>query len=164
MKPQIEILENVTAMLKRTPALTFTYVKQEMVRFGNRFRKRLRKERMSGRPGINAPKLSKGKNLSAWTKGDSIQNLTTTARITRILVAHEQGAKINADGGGYLYIHGKNRQIVARVKSVTIPARLGFRSMWREMVPDEKARIQNAMNRAVKVASERNVQQIIKNI
>lgn len=166
------IFENVTPMLQRTKDLTFSFVKQEMVRFGNRFRKRMVKERMSGRPGIDAPKLAKGKNLSAWTKGDDLSNLTTTARITRILVKHEKGGPIFSRSGGYLFLQNRggkwnatttsSSNIFAKMRSVNIPARLGFRSLWNEVIPDERQRIKQAMNNAIKVAGERNVQNVIK--
>ncbi len=164
MKIGFEAVENVSAMLQRSTNLTYVYVKQEMVRFGLRFRKRMKNERMHGRPGINAPRFSriKDKNLSSWTKGNSISSLTTSARITRILKVHEEGATIVPKKGEYLIIRGKDGKIFARARRVVVPARLGFMSMWREVVPDEKERIKAAMQRAMQVASERNVKQLLK--
>ena len=52
MKLGYEIIENVGGMLKDVNGLTYTYVRQELQRFANRFKKKLARERMQGPPGI----------------------------------------------------------------------------------------------------------------
>lgn len=169
----LEIFENVSGMLKRVPDLMTLYTKQEMVRFGVRFRRTMKKEHMTGRPGIDAPKLSRlsDKNLTAWAKGNSLSNIATTGRITRILKVHEEGALIAPNTMMFLTSRSKakwtatmksDRIVIGKAMSVRIPPRLGFLRTWREMIPDELGRIQAAQARALKAAGEQAVKQVIR--
>lgn len=148
-----------TALLA-APELTVRFVRQELIRFSKRFKKKFIQDRMKGRPGINAPRMSQGKNVAAWVDGKTIGTLTAHAKIGRILKVHEEGRTIQARNGGYLFIR-KGNKIVAKVREVRIPARLGFRDTWNAMIPDARARIKRAMERAVKVARERATKKVI---
>lgn len=179
MKPGFELVENVGGMLKDVPKLTFTYVKQELGRFAGRFKSKLAKERMSGAPGINwfgAKTLKNSKHFRYYVEGNSIQSLAMVSKVSGILMMHETGGTIRAKSGGWLYIFdrrlryaGKRKKwnatmssatqsgIVARVKQVTLKPRLQFRATFKSMVPEERTRLNNTVDRAVKVARERNL-------
>lgn len=152
--------DTIRTALLAAPELTVRFVRQELVRFAKRFKKKFIRTRMMGPPGINAPRMSQGKHVAAWVDGKTIGTLTAHAKIGRILKVHEEGRTIQARGGGYLFIR-KGNQVVAKVRQVRIPARLGFRDAWNAMIPDARARIKRAMERAVKVANERKVKKIL---
>lgn len=144
------------------PDLTYRFVRQELVRFAKRFKKQFIKNRMSGRPGIDAPRMAKGKHVRTWVKGENRQvgTLVAYAQISRILKAHEEGRTITAKGGGYLFLKRGNK-VFAKVRSVKLPARLGFRSEWESTLPDTRARIKRSMERAVKVSNEQKVKKVL---
>lgn len=182
MKVGYEIVENVGAMLKDVPNLTFTYVRQELRRFANRFKKRLARERMSGPPGINwyhSKTLKGSRHLKYKVEGDSLKKLAMVSRISGVLMMHETGGTIRPRKGDWLYIQDRqvkygNRQpkwhatmgksalygITARVKSITLRPRLGFRMTFYNMVPEERQRLHAAMGRALTVARERNIKPV----
>lgn len=150
--------------LLAAPDLAYKFVRGELIRIGQRFKKKFIKDRMTGRPGINAPRLGnvKHKHVNAWVDGKNRQlgSLVLSAKIGRILKAHEEGRIIFPKKGRWLYIQ-KDNQIIARVSAVVIPARLGFKDAWQAMQPDARARIQREMVRAVKVAQKRTTEKII---
>lgn len=183
MKLGYKTIENVGAMLTRAPDLTYTYVRQELQRFANRFKKKLARERMSGRPGINwygARTLKNSKHFKYYVEGTNIKSLAMVSKISGTLMAHETGATIRAKPGGWLYIIDRKAKyagatarklrakmgwtapsgIVGKVKQVVIPARLEFRKTFRTMLPEEKARLNKAIGRALQVASERNAKTV----
>lgn len=161
---QFKIIAKATDTLRTAllaaPELTVRFVRQELIRFSKRFKRKFIRERMRGRPGIDAPRLSQGKHVATWVDGKTIGTLTAHAKIGRILKVHEEGRTIQARGGGYLFIR-KGNQVVAKVRQVRIPARLGFWDAWNAMIPDTRARIKRAMVRAVKVARERATKKVI---
>lgn len=116
-----------------TPNQQLRYMRGELSRGIKRIRKNFIRTQLHGPPGINAPILSKGKNVRAYVRGASLKDLTGYVGISRILHVHEVGLTIQAKHGGFLYLHEKgsgrvkNRPIFAVAKSVTVPARLRFR-------------------------------------
>ena len=67
--------------------------------------------------------------------------------------------------GGFLFLSKKNGvagkgRIFARVRSVTIPARLHFQETWTAEIPDGTKRVSDAMERAMRVALERRMKAI----
>lgn len=152
--------------LSNLSRLTYRYVRQEMSRHLPRFKRRLKKERMSGRPGIEAPFLSKGKHVATWVEGKDMQSLTANAKIGRVLKAHEEGRTIRPrEPGGWLFIRvgpRRGKKVVGRIKELRIPARLGFKDLWNSMLPDLKTRIRNAQQRAIKVATDKAGKRVIK--
>lgn len=146
--------------LLAVPEWTLRLVRQELIRFAGRFKKKFIRDRMMGRPGIDAPKLSQGKHVSAWVDGKTLGTLAAHAKIGRILKVHEEGRTIQARNGGYLFIR-KGNQVAAKVREVRIPGRLGFRDAWDAMIPDTRARIKRAMERAGKVALARQKKKLI---
>ncbi|MGH7260871.1 MAG: hypothetical protein ACREI9_09340 [Nitrospiraceae bacterium] len=102
--------DEVQQAFNDAPLLTFKFVKQEFKRNENRFRKAFIRARMSGAPGIMWGKRGKnvkqvGGNVRAFTKDDgSLGSLSFTARISRLLRTHEEGATLTPKTGGALAI------------------------------------------------------------
>jgi hypothetical protein len=112
------------------PRAQLRFMKSELGRGLNRMRKNFRKTQLHGAPGIHGEgKLSKGKNTFAWLDAKSLEHLSGTIGISRILNVHEQGLTIVAKKGGTLYLHEKGRgPIFAVAKKVVIPSRLRFQA------------------------------------
>lgn len=147
------------------PTETARFVKQELFRFARRVRRKLINERMKGRPGIVGGVLARGKNVQAFQTGTDLASLKAVNKISRILRMHEEGGPINVRHAAFLYLsrktgHGGKGQIFARVKTVTIPPRLGFEALWNREVPDGIRRIHAAMERAMRVALEKRMKAI----
>ena len=148
------------------PAQMFRFSRGEMTRFSARFRKKFIKERLSGRPGIKWGTARKvGKNVQSVVSGSSLDTLAVTGTLSRFLRVHEEGAVIQAKAG-FLFLSKKTGvkgqgKIFAKVKSVTIPARLGFVTMFKaQAVADLQPRLQKAAVRAVQVAMEQKLKQV----
>lgn len=151
--------------LELAPGLVQRNVKTEMTRFARRVRRKVIRERMNGAPGINGGQFKKGKHVQAFVTGNDLASLKAVNKISRILRVHEEGATITAKDGGFLFLSKKNRvkgqgKIVARVKQVVIPARLGFEQLWRREVPDGLKRIDAGVQRAMKEALDRQMKAV----
>lgn len=159
---RMEVVDLFRDALQIAPDITFRYVRSEISRHLNRFRKRMVRERMSGLPGISGGKMRdrSNKNLRVWIHGKSKGDLAGYAKISRFLRYHEEGRTIIPKSGDYLYIR-KGGIVVARVKKVVLPARLGFMDMWESMLPDGVARIEKAVGRAMKEIERRRVKNIV---
>lgn len=161
--------------LSEAPELTAKFVKGEMFRFARRVRRRTIQQ-MTGAKGRGpqskspADKLfggqfKRGKHVHAFSTGTDLSSLKAVTKISRILRVHEEGATITPRSGGFLFLSRKTRvkgkgSIFARVKSVTIPARLGFQKAWNAELSDGEKRIHAAMDRAMRVAMERRMKAI----
>jgi hypothetical protein len=154
-------LNELKQALHEAPDLAFRYARQEHSRCGQRFKKRFIAERLSGRPGINWQNAKRaGGGMKSTVTGQSLTSLKLTARLSRWLSKHETGGTITAKSGGWLYLHrgtGGSRRIVARVRSVTIPARLGFKALFNQMTPEILEKTGAAVSRAIRVSMERRV-------
>lgn len=159
---KMEIVDLFRDALQIAPDITVKYVRSEISRHLNRFRKRMVKERMSGLPGIDGGKMRdrKNKNLRVWIHGKTKESLAGYAKISRFLRYHEEGRTIVPKRGDYLYIK-EGGVVVARVKKVILPARLGFINMWDSMLPDGLSRIEKAVGWAMKDISSRRTKNII---
>lgn len=150
------------------PRETFTFLKQDFRRFGNRFVRRFKKERLHGRPGINALKMARrqDRNARAVVTGNSLGTLQVAGKLSRFLSAHERGATIRPKAGGYLSLSRKTGvkgqgKIFARRRVVQLPARLGFVTMFKAQAEaDLKARVPGTVQRALKVAFERRLKRV----
>jgi hypothetical protein len=162
-------LKELQQAFEEAPELTTRYVKGELSRFARRVRRKTIRERMSGRPGIEGGQFTRGKHVQGFATGSELATLKAVNKISRILRVHEEGAVITPRAAGWLYLSRKSGQagqgrIFARVKSVTIPARLGFEALWRREVPDGQRRIADAMARAMRVSMERRMKAITSTI
>jgi len=158
-------IEELQAALGDAPTETYRFVKQELFRFARRTRKKLIRERMQGAPGIKGGVLAKGGNVKAFQAGSDLPSLKAVNKISRVLRTHEEGHTFTPVKGSYLFLSrktgksGKGR-IFARVRSVTISARLGFETLWEREVPDGQTRVHDAMERALRVAMEKRMKAI----
>jgi hypothetical protein len=151
------------------PGLVHRNVKSELFRFARRVRRKVIRERMSGRPGIDGGQFRRGKHVQGFVTGNDLASLKAVNKISRILRVHEEGGVITAKGGGWLYLSRKTRvkgqgRIFARVKQVVIPARLGFEMVWRREAPDGVAKVASAMERAMREAVDRQFKAITRTV
>lgn len=149
--------------LEEAPRLVQRNVKSEMLRFTKRVRRKVIRERMNGRPGIDGGQFKKGKHVQGFVTGSDLATLKAVNKISRVLRVHEEGHTFNPTGGRkWIYLSRKNRikgkgAIFARVKQVVIPARLGFEKVWRREVPDGIKRIADGVERAMREAIDRKI-------
>jgi hypothetical protein len=148
--------------LEAAPAEAFRYVKSPVFRFARRVARRVKLEGLSGRPGIaGGPwKRLSDKNVRGFTVGSDLGSLKAVSKASRILRTHIEGATITARGAGYLFLSKKSGKagagrVFARVRSVTIPARVPFESIWQAEIPLVGEQVSDALHRAVTVAIER---------
>lgn len=162
--------EELRQALADAPELTAQYIKGELFRFARRVRRRTIQQmtgaeakgpraKSSGAP-LFGGQFKRGKHVQGFSAGTDLDSLKAVTKISRILRVHEEGATITPRAGGLLFLSRKTRvagkgQLFARVKSVTIPARLHFRQAWDQQLPDGEKRVHDAMERAMRVAMER---------
>jgi len=144
------------------PVETARWVKTPLFRFARRVAKRVKKESLSGRPGIaGGPwKRIKDKNVQGFQTGSDLASLKAVNKVSRIVRTHVEGAVITAKGAGFLFLSRKTGKagagaVFARVKSVTIPARVKFEEPWRQEMPKATEQIGDAMQRAMHAALDR---------
>lgn len=159
---KMEVVDLFRDALQIAPDVTFRYVRSELSRHLNRFRKRMTRERMSGPPGIQAGGMrdKSNKNLRVWVYGKSMGELAGYAKISRFLRYHEEGRTIVPKKYDYLYIK-EGGVVVAKAKRVVLPARLGFMDLWESMLSDGITRIENAIERAMKEVGRRRTKNIV---
>jgi hypothetical protein len=149
------------------PSETARFVKAPLFRFARRVAKRVKVESLSGRPGIvGGPwRRLKDKNVQGFTTGSELSNLKAVNKVSRILRTHVEGATITAKGAGFLFLRshktGKGTGTVsARVRSVTIPARVKVVEPWQQEIPKATEQIGAAVHRAMSVALDRRMKTI----
>ncbi len=154
--------EELRQALADAPAETLRYVKTPLFRFARRVAKRIKVESLSGRPGIEGGpwRRIKDRNVQGFSTGSSLSTLKAVNKVSRILRTHVEGATITAKGGGFLFLSRKNGkagggQVFARVRSVTIPARVKVEEPWRQEIPKATEQIGEAMHRAISGALDR---------
>lgn len=144
------------------PTETYRYVKTPLFRFARRVAKRVKADSLSGRPGIvGGPwKRLKDKNVQGFQTGTDLSSLKAVNKVSRIVRTHVEGAVITAKGGGFLFLSRKTGKagsgtVFARVKSVTIPARVKVEEPWRQEIPKATEQIADAVDRAMSAALDR---------
>lgn len=154
-------IEELRQAFADAPELTAKFVKTPLFRFARRVAKRVKVESLSGRPGIaGGPwRRLKDKNVQGFTTGSTLSTLKAVNKVSRILRTHVEGATITAKDGGFLFLSRKNGtktgSVFARVRSVTIPARVKFVEPWQQEIPQAGEQIADAMHRAMSVALDR---------
>lgn len=161
---------NVEALrdaLAAAPRDTARFVKTPLFRFARRVARRVKREELSGRPGIEGGpwKQLKNKNVQGFTVGQELADLKAITKASRILRTHIEGATITPTQAGFLFLSRKTGRkgqgtITARVTSVRIPARVKFESIWRQEIPKAGEQIQDAMHRAMQVALEQRMKAV----
>ena len=101
MQVDVINLQDVRQAFAQCPQLAFRFVRQGMNRYAARFRKGFIAERMRGRPGIHwREKASIKGNVQAKARAfgaERLENLQFVAKISALLVAHEEGITIRPD-------------------------------------------------------------------
>jgi len=151
--------EGVQQAFQEAPALAARFVKTAMFRFARRVTKRTKTDYLSGRPGIiGGPwRRVKDKNVQGFTVGRELTTLKAVSKVSRLVRTHVEGATITAKSGGFLFLSRKTGKaggaaVFARVKSVTIPARIPFERVWRAQLGRGTTEIGDALHRAVSQA------------
>jgi hypothetical protein len=146
------------------PAQQLKFMKSELGRGLNRMRTRFRAAQLHGPPGIHGEqKLSKGKNTWAFLDAKSLDTLSGSIGISRLLNVHEKGLVIRAKGGGLLFLRGKGTAmkkgpVFAVVKQVTIPSRLRFQAQVLAEAPAMLVKVAKEGLRATEVTLRKGLQ------
>jgi hypothetical protein len=140
------------AAIGRTPQTQLKFMRTELSRGVKRIRALFIRTKLQGPPGIHGGQLAKGKNVSTFVNGKSLKELSARIGISRILHVHEKGLTIKGKSGGLLYLKAKGtKRIVAVVKQVVIPARLGFVTLVQRETPAMLRKVADAGSRATQV-------------
>lgn len=156
----------VEQALKAASDISARFAKTALFRFARRVAKRTKTEYLSGPPGIKGGvwKRIKDKNVRGFTAGKDLSDLRAVNTVSRVVRTHVEGAVITAKGRGFLFLSRKSGKgsgkVFARVKSVTIPARIPFESVWRKELPRGTAEISDALHRAVNLSLDQRMKVI----
>lgn len=147
--------------LREAPDLSFKFIRERMQRFGGTFRNRFIRKRLSGGDGIQWGSAKVGGHVRTKLSGQRLLNLKLTVSLSRLLRAHELGVTITPrTAGGRLVLQSPRGTVIATAASVTLPARLGFRALWREEVKKEVPRLERALQRALREAMRQRMKSI----
>lgn len=159
--------EELRQAMTEAPVETYRYVKVPLFRFARRVAKRVKVDSLSGRPGIaGGPwRRIKDKNMQGFSTGNDLSTVRAVNKASRILRTHIEGAVITPTHGKALTLRGKGiaggrGAIFAKVRSVTIPARVKFEQPWKDEIPKASGQIADAMQRAMQAAVDRNMKTI----
>ncbi len=158
--------EELKQAFEDAPKETARWVKTPLFRFAKRVAKRVKVDSLSGRPGIKGGpwRRLKDKNVQGFATGSSLGSMRAVNRVSRVLRTHIEGATITAKAGGFLFLSRKNGtktgSVFARVRSVTIPARVKFEEPWKQEIPKAGEQITDAVHRAMSVALDRRMKRI----
>lgn len=164
------------AALRDAPDIAFKFVRTEMERIGKRFKRKMKKEHLSGRPGLAWPK-GMAIPISAKVSGSDLMALKLVSRAARVLAVHEVThtttppfikiplAKLDrhrlsmAEFTGKAYT-GKGGAVFTILRmgggrSFTIPARLHFKDTFNAMMPENLKKLEGEAVRAVRLAFEK---------
>lgn len=152
--------------LKGASNISARFAKTALARFARRVAKRTKTDYLSGRPGIvGGPwRRIKDKNVSGFVAGKDLSDLRAVNKVSRVLRTHVEGATITAKGAGFLFLSRKSgtsaSKVFARVRAVTIPARVQFESVWRKELPRGIEEVNAALYRAVNLAMDQRMKVI----
>mgnify|MGYP001565905926 CR=1 FL=1 len=144
------------------------FVKTALNRFAKRVAKQVKVQGLSGRPGINGGpwRRIKDKNVRGFVAGKDLSDLQAVNKVSRVLRTHVEGATITAKAAGFLYLSRKSGKsagkVFARVRSVTIPARVPFESVWRKELPRGIDEVRAALHRAMNLSFDQRMDTISK--
>ena len=106
--------------------------------------------------------------MRGFTAGKDLSDLRAINTVSRVLRTHVEGATISAKDGGFLFLSRKSGKgsgsVFARVKSVTIPARVHFETAWRKELPRGIEEVNAALYRAVNLSLDQRMDVISKYI
>ena len=146
------------------------FAKTALQRFAKRVAKRTKVDYLSGRPGIKGGpwRRIKDKNVRGFTAGKDLSDLRAVNTVSRVLRTHVDGATISAKDGGFLFLSRKSGKgsgsVFARVKTVTIPARVHFETAWRKELPRGIEEVRASLFRAINLSFDQRMDVISKYI
>lgn len=177
-------VDAVMRALRVAPIETEKSVRGVLRRGMKSFRQRVKDKRMSGPPGIKWTKKKLGKNIWWDVAGDTLDQMTATVKVSRFLMGHEEGRKVEGDGliairlqpglpikpvreglfflqsNGRLYlakkVDGKTELQYLLRKSIQLKPRLGLRNEWSTYEPILIGRINRAVVRSMQLSFQKN--------
>jgi hypothetical protein len=147
--------------LSAAPDALYIQLRRAWKEHHDRFVHRMKTQRLSGRPGLNAPTGTLRRGLMVIVSGHDAQSLEVKSAFTgphaKFAHVHEEGMTITPKAGKYLWFpiragtaaRSTNIDKWVRVTSVTIPARLGFMDTWKRMLNALYARTNKAVGMAL---------------
>lgn len=149
------------------PKITERFVKTALFRFARRVARNTKRDYLRGGAGIKGGRWARlsDKNIRGFTVGGDLASLKAVSKVSRIVRTHVEGAVITPRQAGYLYLSKKSGvagqgAVFARARSVTIPARIPFESVWRAAIPKGSQDVLDAADRAMRQAFEERMQSI----
>lgn len=143
------------------------WIKTPLFRFARRVTKRIKRESLSGRPGIEGGpwKRAKDKNVKGFSVGNDLSNLKAVNKVSRILRTHVEGAIITPKQAGLLWLSKKTGvagkgKIFAFASSVKIPARVKVVEPWNQETPKASEQVLDAAHRAVQLSIDRRMKSL----
>lgn len=147
--------------MRKAPENLFTELRLAWRKHHQRFVNRMKRRRMSGRPGLKAQTGTLRRGLVVRTRGTTVNSLEVQSVFSG---AHGFFAHVHETG---MTIHAKNAKALSfpiraggasrstnitewvTVQSVTIPPRLGFSRMWTRMEPSLVGDTNKAIGKAL---------------
>lgn len=161
-------INEVRRAMAIAPHAAGKFAKTALVRFARRVAKRVKKESLSGRPGIQGGPWARAKdrNIQGLTKGTELRDLQGIVRVSRILRTHVEGATIKASSG-LLTLHTKTGikgkgTVLAQVPSVRIPKRVRVVEPWEQELPRVAKDVHAALARAMKAALDKQMKPLLR--
>jgi len=148
--------------MKYAPQNLFREIRKAWKAHHRDFVRRMKRRRMSGRPGLKAQTGTLRRGLVVKSEGQTLNSLEVASVFTGAHAffahVHETGMTIRAKNGPYLSFpirsKGASRSTKitgwAQVAEVTIPPRLGFSRMFNRMLPTLVGRTMGAVGIALK--------------
>ncbi len=141
------------------PDLAFKYCNTAMLPFGRRVAHQTKSDYLHGGSGIKGGPWAriKDKNIRGFTAGTELGTLRSVTKVSKLVKTHVEGAVITAKAGGFLFLSkkiasnrtGRSGKIFARLRSVTLPARIPFEAVWQSNLPRGEKETDNALHRAM---------------
>lgn len=148
--------------MRRSPRNLYREFRKAWRKHHQKFVNKMKRERLSGRPGLKRQTGTLARGLVVKTEGSTVGDLAVNSVFTGahgfFAHVHETGMTIRAKKGPYLSFPirsgGASRSTKfvgwANVPSVRIPARLGFKKTWDRMMPELVRETNRAIGKALK--------------
>ena len=167
-------VQEMQMALRDAPAIAAKFVRSEMRRIGKRFKNKMKKEHLSGRPGLDWPK-GMAIPISAKVSGGDLAALKLVSRAARVLAESEtthtitppfikisdpkfDESRLAAEAfklTSYSTRTGRQFFVLRLGRPVVIPARLHFKDTFNAMMPENLAKLEKEVVRGVRLAFER---------
>jgi hypothetical protein len=137
--------------LRKAPESLFREFRKAWRKHHQKFVNKMKRERLSGRPGLKAQTGTLRRGLIVKDEGTDVEGLVVASVFTGAHAffahVHETGMTIRAKNAPFLTFKGADGW--ASVPSVRIPPRLGFKTTWDRMFPGLVEETNKAIHRAL---------------